>query len=161
MRSVLVATILIAVAGNVQAEDKINRMTLDKMEVFAPDTLDWKDEPILPKGAKSALIVGEPTKPGVFIAYLKFPPNYDIPPHTHPFAEVITVLRGKLGNGMGEKFEKKSDVVLNVGSSFGLPAGHAHYVWTTDEETVVELIATGPWDITYTDPKNDPRTQDK
>ena len=62
---------------------------------------------------------------------------------------------------MGEKFEKKSDVVLNVGSSFGLPAGHAHYVWTTDEETVVELIATGPWDITYTDPKNDPRTQDK
>lgn len=161
MRSVLVATILIAVAGNVQAEDKINRMTLDKMEVFAPDTIDWKDEPILPKGAKSALIVGEPTKPGVFIAYLKFPPNYDIPPHTHPFAEVITVVRGKLGNGMGEKFEKKSDEVLNVGSSFGLPAGHAHYVWTTDEETVVELIATGPWDITYTDPKDDPRTQDK
>ena len=152
---------MIAVAGNVQAEDKIDRMTLDKMEVFAPDALDWKDEPILPKGAKSVLIVGDPTKTGVFIAYLKFPPNYDIPPHTHPFAEVITVLRGKLGNGMGEKFEKKNGEVLNVGSSFGLPAGHAHYVWTTDEETVVELIATGPWDITYTDPKDDPRARGK
>jgi quercetin dioxygenase-like cupin family protein len=161
MRSVLVAAILIAAAGNVQAEDKIDRMTLDKMEVFAPDMLDWKEEPILPKGAKSALIVGDPSKPGVFIAYLKFPSNYDIPPHTHPFAEVITVLRGKLGNGMGEKFQKKNADILNVGSSFGLPAGHAHYVWTTDEETVVKLIATGPWDITYTDPKDDPRTQDK
>jgi quercetin dioxygenase-like cupin family protein len=157
MRAFLVALVLIALAGNAQAQDKIDRLTLDNMEVFNPDSLDWKDEPILPKGAKSVLLTGDPAKPGVFFAYLKFPPNYDIPPHTHPFAEVITVLRGKLGNGMGKKFDKQSGEILNVGSSFGLPANHAHYVWTIDEETVVQLVATGPWDITYTDPKDDPR----
>jgi hypothetical protein len=47
--------------------------------------------------------------------------------------------------------------MLKAGSSFVLPGGHTHYVWTTDEETIVELIATGPWDISYTNPADDPR----
>jgi hypothetical protein len=50
---------------------------------------------------------------------------------------------------MGEKFDKTTGEMLNAGESFVLPAGHTHYVWTMDEETIVELIATGPWDITY------------
>lgn len=153
--------ILLAYAGAAYAEadQKIDRMIVGAMEVITPDTLAWQDEPILPKGAKSALVVGDPNKAGVFIAYLKFPPNYQIPSHTHPFAEVITVLRGKLGNGMGDKYDAQKGEILNAGSSFTLPANHAHYVWTTDEETIVELIATGPWDITYTDPSEDPRKQ--
>ncbi len=111
------------------------------------------------KVPKALVLVGDPSKAGVFIAYLKFPANYQIPPHTHPFAEVITVLSGKLGNGMGEKFDAQKGKVLKAGSAFALPSGHAHHVWTTDEQTFVELIATGPWGITYTDPKEDPRTQ--
>jgi quercetin dioxygenase-like cupin family protein len=162
-RVLLTAAILFAVAGTVYAQDnsKIERMTADAMKAFTPDTLPWQDEPILPKGAKSALILGDPNKPGVFIAYLKFPPNYQIPAHTHPFAEVITVLGGKLGNGMGEKFDAQKSEMLNAGSSFALPADHAHYVWTTDEEAIVQLIATGPWGITYTDPNEDPRNEKK
>jgi len=156
-----IVTALILLAGvtcvHAQDEQKIDRMTVDTMEVFTPDTIKWKDEPILPKGAQSALVVGDPNKAGVFIAYLKFPANYVIPAHTHPFAEVITVLSGKLGNGMGEKFDPQQGEILAAGSSFTLPAGHAHYVWTTDDETIVELIATGPWDISYIDPNDDPR----
>jgi quercetin dioxygenase-like cupin family protein len=162
-RVFLIAAILITAAFFAHAQDnsKIDRMTADAMKTFTPDTLPWQDEPILPKGAKSALILGDPSKPGVFIAYLKFPPNYQIPAHTHPFAEVITVLNGKLGNGMGEKFDAQKGEMLDAGSSFALPADHAHYVWTTDEEAIVQLIATGPWGITYTDPKEDPRNQAK
>jgi quercetin dioxygenase-like cupin family protein len=163
VRILVTVTIFFAVSGFecARADQKIDRMTIDAMEVFTTDTLTWKDEPILPKGAKSALLVGDPNKAGVLIAYLKFPPHYEIPPHTHPFAEVITVLRGNLGNGMGEKFEAQKGKLLKAGSSFTLPADHAHFVWTTEEETIVELIATGPWDITYTDPKEDPRNRKK
>ena len=114
-------------------------MSVDTMGTFKPDALAWQDEPILPKGAKSVLLVGDPTKAGVFIAYLKFPPNYIIPPHTHPFAEVVTVLSGKAGNGMGEKFDNGKGELLTAGSGFSLPADHAHYLWTTDEETIVQL----------------------
>jgi mannose-6-phosphate isomerase-like protein (cupin superfamily) len=139
--------------------DNIERMRADNMESFTADKIDWQDEPILPKGAISALILGDPIKAGVFIAWLKFPANYPIPPHTHPYTEVVTVLKGKLSNGMGEVLDTSAGEMLNTGDSFVLPAGHPHYVWTEDEETILELIATGPWDITYTNPADDPRKQ--
>jgi len=157
MKYILIITAMFSFAGSVYAQDKIERMSAQTMQSFTPDTVNWQDEPILPKGAKSVILVGDPTKAGVFIAWLKFPANYPIPPHTHPYAEVVTVLSGKLGNGMGETFDKNKGEVLNTGSSFVLPTGHTHYVWTTDQETIVELIATGPWDITYTNPEDDPR----
>jgi quercetin dioxygenase-like cupin family protein len=154
---ILIAAMIISFAGSALAQDKIDRMSAVNMESFTPDTVKWNDEPILPKGAQSVVLVGDPNKAGVFIAWLKFPSNYPIPPHIHPFTEVITVLRGKLGNGMGEIFDMKKGEMLKTGSSFVLPASHTHYVWTTDEETIVQLIATGPWGITYTNPADDPR----
>ena len=157
MKYILIITAMFFFATSTYAQDKIERMSAQTMQSFTPDTVNWQDEPILPKGAKSVILVGDPTKAGVFIAWLKFPANYPIPPHTHPYAEVVTVLSGKLGNGMGEIFDKNKGEVLDTGSSFVLPTGHTHYVWTTDQETIVELIATGPWDITYTNPKDDPR----
>ncbi|MCQ8118194.1 cupin domain-containing protein [Methylomonas rosea] len=159
MRIYLIALIIVSFANSVLAQDKIDRMRAEAMEEFTPDTVKWADEPILPKGAQSVVLVGDPNKAGVFIAWLKFPANYPIPPHVHPFTEVITVLRGKLGNGMGESLDTKKGKMFKTGSSFVLPAGHTHYVWTTDEETIVELIATGPWGITYTNPTDDPRRQ--
>jgi quercetin dioxygenase-like cupin family protein len=157
MKSLLATLFILSFTAPAFAQDKIDRMSAGTMQSFTPDTVQWKDEPILPKGAKSALLVGDPSKAGVFIVWLKFPRNYPIPPHTHPYAEVVTVLSGKLGNGMGKTFDSKNGEMLKAGSSFVLPTGHTHYVWTTDEETIVELIATGPWDITYTNPKDDPR----
>ena len=157
MKYILIITAIFSFAGPAYAQDKIERMSAQTMQSFTPETVNWQGEPILPKGAKSVILVGDPTKAGVFIAWLKFPANYPIPPHTHPYAEVVTVLSGKLGNGMGETFDKNKGEILNAGSSFVLPTGHTHYVWTTDQETIVELIATGPWDITYTNPKDDPR----
>lgn len=46
-------------------QDQIERMTTTKMENFEFDKLDWKDEPVLPGDAKSALVIGDPSKPGV------------------------------------------------------------------------------------------------
>lgn len=158
MRFLLITSVFLAFITSAFADgQKIDRMTADTMESFTSNKMKWADEPILPKGAQSALLLGDPNKAGVFIVRLKFPPNYQIPAHTHPFTEVITVLQGKLGNGMGQKFDAGNGEVLNQSDSFVLPAGHAHYVWTENEETIVELIATGPWDIAYMNPADDPR----
>jgi quercetin dioxygenase-like cupin family protein len=157
MKIFLIALFVISFAGSALGQDKIDRMHVVTLESFTSDTVKWNDEPILPNGAQSVVLVGDPNKASVFIAWLKFPSNYPIPPHKHPFTEVITVLRGKLGNGIGETFDTEKGEMLKAGSSFVLPGGHTHYVWTTDEETIVELIATGPWDIFYTNPADDPR----
>lgn len=157
MRLIVASTLLLLVAANSWAEDQIERMTIDTMQTFQVDQLDWQPEAILPEGAESVLLLGDPGKAGVFVVLLKFPPNYPIPAHTHPFTEAVTVLKGEIGNGMGNDLDRTKGELLQAGDSFVLPADHAHYLWTTGEETIVQLLATGPWGITYINPDDDPR----
>ncbi|MGE0025049.1 MAG: cupin domain-containing protein [Hyphomicrobium sp.] len=134
-------------------------LPVEDMLTFKAGEIKWSDEPLLPKGAQSSLILGDPSKPGVFVVRIKLPANYVVPPHTHPFAEMITVLSGSMGNAMGETFDPAKGDMLKAGSSFALPAEHAHYVWTEGEPTELELVATGPWGITYLNPADDPRSK--
>jgi quercetin dioxygenase-like cupin family protein len=115
------------------------------------------DNPMLPKGAQSVVLVGDPTKAGVFILRVKFPAHYRVPPHTHPVSEVVIIITGNLGSGWGEKFDAHQGEILKAGSLFVLPAKHAHYVWTIGEETIVQVQASGPWGINYLNPADDPR----
>jgi quercetin dioxygenase-like cupin family protein len=158
MRLFLACAILLACtsAALAESDQSIARMATDHAKNFELGSIEWNDEPLLPKGAKSALLIGDPSKPGVFMAYLKFPANYEIPAHTHPFTEVVTVLKGKVWNGHGDKLDRQKGDGLDAGASFTLPAEHAHYLWN-EEETVVLLTATGPWNIKYTNPDDDPR----
>ncbi|MBX9861370.1 MAG: cupin domain-containing protein [Hyphomicrobium sp.] len=158
MLSGAVAGLILAIVSThaLAQGDQIDRLTISKMENFELSGIAWKHEALLPGAAESALIAGDPSKPGVFMAYLKFPANYEIPAHTHPFAEVVTVLKGTVWNGMGDKLDRQKGDKLGAGSSFTLPAGHAHYLWN-EEETIVLLTATGPWNITYINPADDPR----
>ena len=92
----------------------------------------------------------------VIVQRVKLPPNYRIPPHTHSYAEVVTVLTGAYGNFFGEKFEMKGEL-MKPGSLFVLPAKHAHYVWTGNEGAVVQIQFIGPGGIDYINPADDPR----
>jgi len=77
-----------------------------------PDTLTWKGNPAFPKGVQIATLVGDPTKAGdVVVLRIKFPPNFQMPPHTHPYSEVVTIISGDIGTSPGEKFEKKGDLL--------------------------------------------------
>src|SRR2546425_931812 len=71
-------------------------------ELFLATDIKWQDGPAsLPKGAKIALLEGDPGKEGPFVIRLKFPDGYRILPHTHPKRERVTVLSGILYLGMG------------------------------------------------------------
>jgi quercetin dioxygenase-like cupin family protein len=129
----------------------------DAMKVVTPDELDWKDETVLPKGAQTAVLIGDPSKAETIVLRVKFPSHYKVPPHSHTFSEVITVLSGTCWNGMGDDIEK--GVMLKPRSVFVLPSNHAHQIWTTDEEAIIQVQFTGPGDITYINPADDPRNK--
>ena len=149
MKKLLISVALIALAGSALAQDAVT--------VVKPDGLTWKDNPAPPKGAQFAVLVGDPTKAGgVVVQRVKLPANYQVPPHTHPYAETVTVISGSLGSGMGEKFEKKGEM-LKPGSLFALPAKHAHFVWTGNEEAILQVQFVGPGGIDYINPADDPR----
>jgi hypothetical protein len=38
-----------------------------------------------------------------------------------------------------------------------MPANHSHRVWTTDQETIFQFSYTGPFDMTFVNPADDPR----
>jgi quercetin dioxygenase-like cupin family protein len=148
MKMLLISAALIALAGAALAQDA--------MKVVKPDGLTWRDHPVF-KGAQTVILLGDPTKAETIVQRVKFPPNYRVPPHTHPYAEVVTVLSGTFGNAMGEKFDTEQGEILKPGSVFALPAKHPHYVWTTNEETIVQIQFTGPGGIDFINPADDPR----
>lgn len=128
----------------------------DAKEMTGAD-MKFEPNPAFPKGAETVVVYGDPSKPELFIIRAKFPPNYVVPPHTHPVFESVTVLSGSMGSGMGSKVDKTSGKMLKAGGLLLLPANHAHYVWTGDEETIIQVAAVGPFDLIYTNPEDDPR----
>src|SRR5690349_4513295 len=98
-------------------------MAQDVMKVVTPDELVWREHPVL-KGAQIVILVGDPAKAETIVQRVKFPPNFQVPPHTHPYSEVVTVLSGTYWNAMGDDMEK--GVALKPGSVFVLPANHIH-----------------------------------
>ena len=84
MKRLLIAAVVIALAGSALAQ------TAHK--VVRVEEVTWIDHPFF-KGAKIATLVGDPTKAEAIVQRVKFPPHYRVPPHTHPYAEVVTVLR--------------------------------------------------------------------
>ena len=115
--------------------------------------------PAFPKGVQIATLVGDPTKAGeVVVLRIKFPPDFQMPPHTHPYSEVVTIISGDVGSSHGEKFEKKGDL-LKPGSLWVYPAKHAHYAWTGSEEGILQVQFIGPGGIDYINPADDPRKQ--
>ncbi|MDB5839235.1 MAG: cupin [Herminiimonas sp.] len=124
--------------------------------IVTPKDLKWADVPSLPPGAKAAVIEGPVNEAKPFTVRLKFPANYEIPAHTHPVLEHVTVLSGTFNLGMGDKLNKKQTRALSSGSTAIMPPGTNHFAWT-NKETIVQLHGTGPWDITYVNPSDDPR----
>lgn len=121
-----------------------------------PDELKWNDVSSLPPGVKVAVIQGPMNEAKPFTVKLKFPANYELPAHYHPAVEHVTVVSGTFNMGAGDKIDKKQTTALPVGGVLIMPPEMRHYAWT-DKETIVQLTGTGPWEIIYVDPKDDPR----
>jgi hypothetical protein len=118
--------------------------------------IKWGDAPpSLPKGAKIAVLNGDPGKPGPFTLRLQAPGNYRIAPHWHTQAENLTVISGTLYLGMGDKMDQESVHPLNAGGYHYLPAKEHHYAFSKGR-TVVQVSGDGPFDINYINEADNP-----
>jgi quercetin dioxygenase-like cupin family protein len=111
---------------------------------------------MLPPAAHIAVVAGDPTTAGRYTIRLLFPPNYDIPAHSHPGDENVVVVSGELFMGMGTRLEKKAGVGLGVGGFALMPAHVNHFAYTKTETTIL-LYGVGPVDFKYVNPADDPR----
>lgn len=129
------------------------------MHVVTEATIPWgPPPPVLAPGLQFAVISGEPTKPGPFVFRVKAPAGYVVAPHTHPTDENLTVISGTMYQGMGDKLDRSHGTKLAAGDFVHLPAGMAHSIWS-DAPAEVQISGTGPFDIRYVDPADDPRNK--
>jgi len=133
------------------------KMAMPDHKVVQANDVQWGDAPpMMPAGAKFAVLQGDPGKPGIFIVRLKAPSGYRVPPHWHPASEYLTVISGTFSVGMGDKWNDKAMTDLGPGGYAAMNAKAPHYA-VAKGETVVQVGGMGPFVLTYVDPKDDPR----
>jgi hypothetical protein len=59
----------------------------------------------------------------------------------------------------GDKMDTKGGHEMKAGGFHHLPAKTHHYAWSKSA-AVIQINATGPFDIVYIDPKDDPTPKD-
>ena len=133
--------------------------TTDTMASTSTDTagLAWGPAPpALPSGAKVAVVSGDPAKAGPFTIRIDMPPDYAIRPHHHPTVEVVRLLEGTLHFGHGPKYDQQAMKPVALDELISIPPKQPHFVHAASR-VVVEVQSTGPFEVTYVDPKDDPR----
>ena len=104
-----------------------------------------------------AVLSGDPGKAGPFVIRLKMPAGFQVPRHWHPSFEQVTVIEGDFTMSMGEA-DKAHSADFGAGDYLNLPAQMQH-AGSTKNGVVVQVSSTGPFEVNYVDPKDDPRKQ--
>jgi quercetin dioxygenase-like cupin family protein len=129
--------------------------------MVAAGDVKWVDAPpSMPKGAKFAVLSGDPSAPGVFTLRMKVPAGYKVPPHFHPETENVTLISGDMYMGLGDKFEESKAHAMSPGAFTVMPQSVHHYAGSK-KGAVIQVHAMGPWGITYINPTDDPRNANR
>jgi hypothetical protein len=106
-----------------------------------PDKIEWK---INPNGADNAVVLGDPSKPGLYIVLVRWHAGHMSHPHFHPNDRFITVLSGTWWVGTGTKFDPDATVPMPSGSYVVHYGKQVHYDGAKDGDCVLEVVGEGP-----------------
>ena len=131
-----VAILVFATFGSVMAADldpTAIRMTL-------PDKIPWKITP----NADTAILAGDPSKPGIYVELTRWHAHHMSRPHFHPYDRYIYVISGTWWVGTGTKYDPDSTVPMAPGSYVTHFAKGIHYDGAKDADCVIEIVGMGP-----------------
>ncbi len=94
-------------------------------------------------GVQTAVLEGDPSKPGFYLTINRFPPGVMSRPHTHPAERHCVVIKGTWYTGEGT-WEPAKEVGLKTGEYMRHPSGGLHYDGAHDEEVWVLISGYGP-----------------
>ncbi len=106
-------------------------------------------------GGRSITIVGDASKPGIYVTRITWAPGSGSRPHYHDQARYITVLKGTWWVATGpdaDVYSPDKMTPVKAGSFIYEPAGGHHYDMAKDEEVIVEIMGMGPVSTTSLEP---------
>jgi pimeloyl-ACP methyl ester carboxylesterase/quercetin dioxygenase-like cupin family protein len=101
---------------------------------------------------ETTVLLGDPTKPGLYTIALHIPANTVILAHTHRDDRVATVVSGTWYFGYGTRRDPAVLKSLPAGSFYTEPAGEPHFAETKAEPVTVYITGHGPTDTIYLEP---------
>jgi len=93
---------------------------------------------------ESAILHGDPSKPGPYVMQLKWLPGNMSRPHFHPNDRFFVVVKGTWWVGTGEKFDPDSTAPVTAGSYVVHHAQKIHYDGAKGEECIIQVWGMGP-----------------
>ena len=96
-------------------------------------------------GYETAMLVGDPAKPGIYAVHTKLPANITIVPHTHSEKwRIATVLSGTLYYAQGDTFDERKLRALGPGSLIVEPKDVPHFAMTKGDAVMLHIVGEGP-----------------
>jgi quercetin dioxygenase-like cupin family protein len=112
------------------------------IKIQMPDQIKWDDD--MARGESTAVLAGDPNKPGIYVELVKWHAHHMSHPHFHPNDRFIYVISGTWWVGTGTKFDPDSTKPLPPGS-FAMHYGkQVHWDGAKDEDTILEIVGEGP-----------------
>jgi quercetin dioxygenase-like cupin family protein len=112
------------------------------VQITAPSDLKWVKNAAGTN--ETAVLFGDPSKPGPYVMRIKWLPGNMSRPHTHTTDRFFVVISGTWWCGSGTKFDPASTVPAKPGSYVIHHAGQPHYDGAKGEETVIQVFGVGP-----------------
>jgi hypothetical protein len=119
------------------------------------DEIRWEPNRTV-AGGQTAVLIGDPAKPGLLVLRARMPANVRLMPHLHPEPRTYTVLAGEWKLGYGNQYDPKRLRSYPAGSVFRLPARVPHFQATGSTETVIQIESIGPTATEYLEGKKHP-----
>jgi hypothetical protein len=107
-----------------------------------PDQIAWKDNP--KGGNRSAVLQGDPSKPGPYAMLLQWLPGNMSRPHFHPNDRFFIVISGTWWVGSGATFDPEATVPVPAGSFVTHFAKGVHFDGAKNEQATILVWGEGP-----------------
>ena len=145
----LLALAAIAACLPAQADEPVpmQRLTAAEIAALAPPP-----DSGAPAAVHMTVLIGDPTKPGLYTVRVNIAPHTQVRPHTHRDNRSVTVISGTWHMGYGSIYDAKSLKDLPPGSFYTEPAAQPHFAQTGDEPVVIWVTGYGPSDTKFVMP---------
>jgi hypothetical protein len=141
-RLVIACVLVFVTAGCATTTESVGK--IDPTIASYIEAKDIKWVPNAAGTAESAVLYGDPAKPGLYIVRQKWKAGNMSRPHYHPNDRLIVVLSGTWWVGTGDVYDPNSTVPMRAGTQVTHYGKKIHYDGAKDEDAIIQIHGIGP-----------------
>jgi len=127
---------------------KVNEPDPKALAFTLPANIKWSNGTT----SQQAVLVGDPSKEGLYVVLTKWIAHNNSRPHFHPNDRFITVISGTWWVGTGSKYDPDGMKPIPAGSFVTHFGKQVHYDGAKDGDVILQIVGMGPATSTQVTP---------